>query len=170
MLMQDGTICHDCPLTIESLQSKCLIIPEWPPNSPDLNLIEILWSIMKQKIKSQKPTNIFEFEKIIQIVWSFLNETKINDLVNDFKRRLELVKQVDGRIISHYLSSHRFQVIETDIYHDLPELFSIKEDELIIEKFNFYEQNGKIFQLFSFKKANSNWKQISLFSSKCNEF
>jgi hypothetical protein len=146
--MQDGASCHECPVAIDYLKSKCLILPGWSPNSPDLNQFEIIWSIMKQKIKSQKSSNIFEFEKIVQSVWTFLNETQINDLINDFKKRLELVKQVGRRSISQYISSHQLQAMKQDIYDNLPGHFSTEEDELIIEKVQF---------------LGTKWKKISTF-------
>jgi hypothetical protein len=68
--------------------------------------------------------------------------------VNDFKRRLELVKQVGGRSGSQYISSHRLQAMEQDIYDDLPALFSTEEDKLIIEKVQF---------------LGTKWKKISTF-------
>jgi hypothetical protein len=49
--MQDGAPCHTAQKTIEFIRDRCLLLPGWPPNSPDLNPIELLWAIVKKKLQ-----------------------------------------------------------------------------------------------------------------------
>jgi transposase len=35
---------------------------DWPSNSPDVNPIENIWSIIKRKVEKRKPKNIDELE------------------------------------------------------------------------------------------------------------
>jgi transposase len=40
-------------------------LPGWPPNSPDLNPIEMIWAIMKPRVKKLVPQTKAELEEII---------------------------------------------------------------------------------------------------------
>ena len=72
--MQDGARCHTAATTLQWLQDHEIKFwgkEEWPPNSPDLNPIENLWSILKEDMASEKkqPQNIAELEKLLQRSW-----------------------------------------------------------------------------------------------------
>ncbi|KAI0222937.1 Glutamate carboxypeptidase 2 [Lamellibrachia satsuma] len=46
--MQDGAPCHQSKVATDFLKNKISLL-EWPENSPDLNPIDNLWTIMKDK-------------------------------------------------------------------------------------------------------------------------
>jgi transposase len=45
--MKDGAPAHNAFMTSEFLAERRLVLSEWPPNSPDLNPIGMVWGIVK---------------------------------------------------------------------------------------------------------------------------
>ncbi len=43
---------------------------DWPANSPDLNPIENLWSIVKRKMRDTRPNNADELKAAIKETWA----------------------------------------------------------------------------------------------------
>ena len=51
IFQQDGATCHTSKLTKKFIQKKKIqLLEPWPPNSPDLNPIGNLWSILTEKV------------------------------------------------------------------------------------------------------------------------
>ncbi|CDQ69127.1 unnamed protein product [Oncorhynchus mykiss] len=46
------------------------ILGPWPGNSPDLNPIENLWSILKRRVDKQKPTNADKLKTLMMQEWA----------------------------------------------------------------------------------------------------
>ena len=57
IFMQDGAQCHRSKIVTQFLKSKKNQILDWPGNSPDLNPIKNLWTVLKDKVSEKQPTN-----------------------------------------------------------------------------------------------------------------
>ena len=66
--MQDGTPCHRSKIVTQFFKSKKIQILDWPGNSQDLNLIENLWTVLKDKVSEKQPNNTKELEEAIKAV------------------------------------------------------------------------------------------------------
>ena len=98
IFMQDGARCHTAATTIQWLEDKEINYwgkAEWPPNSPDLNPIENLWSILEETMKSEKdqPKNIADLEKLLQRAWKKIKLDTLENLVKSMPDRVrDIVK------------------------------------------------------------------------------
>ena len=72
----------------------------WPGNSPDLNPIENLWSLMKRKIRETEPTTMNALKKTIEEVWfNKIYRDYVQNLYNSMPGRLqEVIKAKGGHI------------------------------------------------------------------------
>ena len=70
---------------------------EWPPNSPDLNLMDFrVWGRLKELINSETFGSAGELKVALKREWDALNQEEINRAADDFPKRLDAVIRVDG--------------------------------------------------------------------------
>ena len=106
-LLQDGAPCHTSQKVLDWLQQQHVcVVPGWPPNSPDLNPIEMLWGVIKRKLGPswRKGDDIWER---VSTTWSEVSEKTIDALVESFLFRCRLVLRLRGESATAYLASHR---------------------------------------------------------------
>ena len=61
----------------------------WPPQSPDLKLIEQVWDILGGKLKEKKPRNLQELEKMLQEECKEISVLDIQNLINSMPRSVK---------------------------------------------------------------------------------
>ena len=77
----------------------------WLSNSPDLNLIENLWAILKKKVEKkdgiwlmkEKKLTITEFQEIIKQEWEGLDRDLYLKLSRSMKNRIDQVIEREGK-------------------------------------------------------------------------
>jgi hypothetical protein len=72
--VEDGATPHTADASIEEITRHCFLCPGWRDNSPDLDPIEMLWSIMKDEL------NWSGIIKEIGNIWQATLQTKIDRL------------------------------------------------------------------------------------------
>jgi hypothetical protein len=99
---QDNARPHVARTVLESIaELDVSLLPNWPPYSPDLNIIERVWAIMKGMIALRDPKNRHELCDVIEQVWRDLRIETINALVAEMPQRLITVIRRGGRTIQH---------------------------------------------------------------------
>ena len=120
---QDGAPAHNSKNTKEYLRSKISLVEDWPPNSPDLSVIENLWAILKKKVMRRNPTNLVELKEVLIAEWKQLDQNMINNLIMETPERFRLCLREKGKSISRIL--HRIKEYNNENVPTLEELNSI---------------------------------------------
>jgi hypothetical protein len=106
VFVQDGATCHTTTNNIDEITRHCLVCPSWPPNSPDLNPIEMLWGIIKKRLNWAHIASRDEAITAILNTWNDIDMCLINGLCASFTARVQLMAEAGGQTIQPLLSSH----------------------------------------------------------------
>ncbi|KAL4501554.1 hypothetical protein ABPG72_018605 [Tetrahymena utriculariae] len=99
IFQQDNAPCHSAKIVKEYFQETKIQLLEWPSKSPDLNVIEQVWSFVKDKLyKKRNKINSTED------VWKYSQKTffskKCKDLINTlyvtYQNRIDEVLSQEG--------------------------------------------------------------------------
>ena len=75
---------------------KQLKIMIWPPQSPDLNPIELVWNELDRKVKAKQPTSAAHRWQLLQEAWQNISPDFLMKLINRMPRICEAVIKAKG--------------------------------------------------------------------------
>ncbi len=87
---------HTAKATQEFLKVKKWIIRQWPSQSPDLNLIEHAFHVLKTKLKAERPTNKQQLKSAAVKAWQSITKEETQSLVMSMSSRLKAVIACKG--------------------------------------------------------------------------
>jgi len=96
LFQQDNDPKHTSQMTWDYLDAKGIDYMDWPPYSPDLNPIENLWAILKQRMKGRKCNNEDELWECVQETWYDLPLDLLRSLIDSMKDRCQAVINIKG--------------------------------------------------------------------------
>ena len=92
IFMQDGASCHTAKIIKEYFSFVNINhIEKWPGNSPDLNPIENLWSILKRQVRERDTSTIPKLEAAIYDAWRNIDKNILRNLASSLPKRLRMV-------------------------------------------------------------------------------
>ena len=102
VFQQDGARPHTAATTREFLRKKgVLTLPQslhWPASSPDLNVIENVWAILKRSMKFEAITDEDSLYNEALRVWDALTIETVNLIIAEFQPRIQTCLAVRGNV------------------------------------------------------------------------
>ena len=103
VLQQDNARPHIANETYQLLDYfGAIFMDDWSPYSPDLNIIETIWAIMKRRLEAKKVTSIEQLKEVILDVWNNLSLEIINRLIESMPKRLKACVSNQGNTVLKY--------------------------------------------------------------------
>ncbi|KAK3573598.1 hypothetical protein QTP86_030017 [Hemibagrus guttatus] len=84
VLQQDNDPKHTSKSTSEWLKKNKMKTLEWPSQSPDLSLIEMLWHDLKKVVHARKPSNVAELQQFCKDEWAKIPPQCCNRLIASY--------------------------------------------------------------------------------------
>ena len=93
-LRQDNAPAHNLILSKTWFSENGLeILKNWPPNSPDINIVENVWSLLKKRVFQRHPKNIGELRAFCQEELEWIPLEYIQNLYSSIPDRLNKIVQ-----------------------------------------------------------------------------
>lgn len=94
LLQQDNDPTHKlAPATVKTFNrahnTSIRVMPNWPPNSPDFNLIENVWSIVQVRLNLRACSTFPQFKQAVREELAALREHEVSHLFSSLKARLQ---------------------------------------------------------------------------------
>jgi transposase len=105
IFMHDNAPIHRAHIIREWLWERGIEVMNWPPYSPDLNLIENLWALLKAEMYIlypelvSAPNNAETLDLLISCAidtWDRIGEQLLNRLIDTMERRVKAVLDAEG--------------------------------------------------------------------------
>jgi transposase len=171
--MQDGAPSHTARKTVEQLQEEMRVLEGWPPQSPDANPIEMIWSIIGGKLASTdwSAEEGRGLEAVKNKLWGLVEQTfndlspdTINSLCRSFDDRLGLILQCNGKSVSQLLSSHkRAPRGPDDIAPAVPAGYTAEDDVFLMQAIRRAKKTIPYTRL----QSNQRWEGRDHLKDKC---
>jgi transposase len=103
IFVHDGARYHTSKASIKYLADVCMQVLDWPSQSPDLNLIENLWRVMKVRISARRHhiKTESEMRAALQEEWDRLKPNLLYKLVASMPNRIKEVIAAKGGATSY---------------------------------------------------------------------
>lgn len=106
-LCQDGATPHTARTTTEYCEDWNITVNQLPPHSPELNPIEKVWALMKQRINQQIVTSEQELIALVQRTWKELPQSTIQQYITHYQTVMNDLIASGGDNINEWHRKHR---------------------------------------------------------------
>jgi hypothetical protein len=97
---QDGAPAHKHGLTQEYCRTHFpdfISYVQWPPASPDINPIENVWAILKERACAEPHADVESLKRALEREWAALSQREINRIIDAWPGRLAAMIRARGR-------------------------------------------------------------------------
>ena len=75
----------------------------WPPQSPDLSPIELLWEEVYRQVQAKRPTSLEKLVAIIKETWNEISENVLEKLLHRMPLLCQAVIDAEGTLMKNLL-------------------------------------------------------------------
>jgi transposase len=94
--LQDGARPHVTHRVRRYLTSRTKWVEDFPPYSPDLNMIECVWPLLNMRIAMRKPHDLASLRTAITAAWDSITQAEIDSICSGFSSRIKAVHELQG--------------------------------------------------------------------------
>lgn len=98
IFQQDNDPKHTSKVAQNYLRNANIVLLDWPSQSPDMNPIEHLWNIVKNKLDnlSQRPSSLDNLFEVAKREWENVSVESLQTLINSMPDRIQAVIEAKG--------------------------------------------------------------------------
>lgn len=97
IFQQDGARCHTAKSTLKWFEEHQIpIVKDWPPQSPDLSIIENVWDTIGRKLSTEHFNNQNDLWEAIKVAYYSIKPEYIESLIVSLEHRFKAVAQNHG--------------------------------------------------------------------------
>jgi transposase len=97
VFQQDNAPAHTSRAAKQLFHDRNITVLPWPSNSPDLNPIENIWSILKTNVAKRCPKTKSSLETIAVEEWAAIPQEFISSAISSVPKRIEQILNMNGR-------------------------------------------------------------------------
>lgn len=103
IFQQDNAPIHKSRITMDWFKVNKIATMDWPANSPDLNPIENIWSILKDNVQNKEdfPRTVDDLKVALKEEWENLDGSVFEEAAASMSRRINLVLKAKGGPIKY---------------------------------------------------------------------
>jgi transposase len=103
IFQEDNAPCHVSRQSNQWKSDNNIRTLDWPPQSPDLNIIENIWKVIKVRVRRRicKIENASDLRTVVAEIWSSLQAHYVRSLYNSIPRRIRAVLETRGNITKY---------------------------------------------------------------------
>jgi hypothetical protein len=103
-IIRDRAPQHTSKATTEALSTLNLpIVEDFPPQSFDINCIELVWGQLKQKVEARRPVTSRGLYDVIRRAWDEISISTIDGIVAGVPKRMMRIVENEGRWLGKYI-------------------------------------------------------------------
>lgn len=88
--------CTETTLSTSKEKQKELKYMNWPPQSPDLNPMELLWDELDKNVRKMRPMNQNQLWEFLQVSWTKISALTLKKLIERMPRICTAVLKAKG--------------------------------------------------------------------------
>ena len=115
IFQQDNDPKHSSKLCKSYLERKQeggqLVTMVWPPQSPDLSPIELLWEEMDREVLERKPSSVAELVQVVKECWAGISGDVCDKLIKRMPLLCQAVLDAKGGYFDEKLAPQKKQLV-----------------------------------------------------------